>query len=119
MSKRPIARAQRHKSTEFKRRPILEKLEEQNLEVNEEKIEYSVSKVTQDSEDAFENRVFKIDSNLPSYDGDGEAPYEELADLISRVFDGQLELLHVDIDFASDPGSSSSPESSRIPRRNP
>ncbi len=71
---------------------VLDKLKAEDLHVNDEEIEYSVSKL---SSDLFPNRVFKIDSNLPSYDGDGEPPYEELAPLIGRVFKDQLELLNV------------------------
>ena len=73
---------------------ILDKLEAENVILNEEEIEFSVSKL---SSNEFPDRVFKIDSNLPSYDGDGEAPYEELADLIGRVFAGDLELLGVKV----------------------
>ena len=66
-------------------------------EVNGEVIEFSVSSISARLDGEFKNRIFKIDSNLPSYDGDGEAPYEELAPLIARIFDGKLELLNVEV----------------------
>ena len=84
---------------------VLDKLEAEKIEFKGEEIEFSVSKL---SSDEFPDRVFKIDSNLPSYDGDGEAPYEELANLIARVFDGDLELLEVKI-VGTVAGDNSSP----------
>ena len=66
-----------------------------DFEVNGEKIEFSVAKLRSDE---FTDCVFKIDSNLPVYDGDGDAPYEELDDLLERVFSGKLSLLHVDVE---------------------
>ena len=76
------------------RQIVFDALDGLNLEFNDEEVEFSVSKLS--SED-FPNRVFKIDSNLPSYDGDGEAPYEELAPLLARVFEGKLELMGVTV----------------------
>ena len=80
--------------TQDGRQFVLDKLRAEGLKFNEEEVEYSVSKL---SSDQFPDRVFKIDSNLPSFDGDGVPPYEELAPLISRVFKDQLELLHVKV----------------------
>ena len=77
------------------RQMVEDALNEEKLTFNDEEIEFSVSSISARLEDEYRNRIFKIDSNLPSYDGEGEAPYEELAPLISRVFAGKLELLNV------------------------
>ena len=95
------------------RQLIKEKLEAGSLEIAKElgeEIEFSVSNLQSDD---FENRVFKIDSNLPSYDGDGEPPYEELGPLIGRVFAGDLELLGVTVgeSISNTPAATAQPES--------
>ena len=79
------------------RQMVEDALYDQNLKFNEEEIEFSVSSISARLEDEYRNRIFKIDSNLPSFDGEGEAPYEELAPLIGRVFAGKLELLNVEV----------------------
>ena len=79
---------------EKSRQMIQDALEDEGVEINEEVIEFSVAKL---SSDEFPNRVFKIDSNLPSYDGEGAAPYEELDKLLQRVFNEKLELLNVKV----------------------
>ena len=76
------------------RQIVLDALEAENVILNEEAIEFSVSKLVSEE---FPNRVFKVDSNLPSFDGEGDAPYEELDKLIARVFEGKLELLNVQV----------------------
>ena len=89
-----------------------------DFEVNGENIEFSVSKlVSTENPDC----VYKIDSNLPVYDGEGEAPYEELDDLLSRVFAGKLSLLHVDVAdtiIVSDAGVATPDTSMVLPRVN-
>ncbi len=65
-----------------------------DYEVDGELIEFSVSKLLSPEHP---DCVFKIDSNLPTYDGEGDSPYEQLDALLARVFDGKLALLHVDI----------------------
>ncbi len=78
------------------RQEVLDALNAAGIIHDEEEIEFSVSSVSKRLDDEFKDRIFKIDSNLPSYDGQGEK-FEELSDVISRVFDGKLELLNVDI----------------------
>ena len=96
------------------RQYVLDKLESENVELNGEVIEFSVSKLQSEE---FPDRVYKIDSNLPSFDGDGEAPYEELSVLIARVFGGELEKLGVKIvGQESSPGlEAGGPESQPAP----
>ncbi|MEM9411445.1 MAG: protein translocase subunit SecF, partial [Planctomycetota bacterium] len=76
------------------RQIVKDALDAENIILNDEKIEFSVSKLQSEE---FKDCVFKIDSNLPIFDGEGEPPYEELAPLISRVFEGKLELLSVKV----------------------
>jgi SecD/SecF fusion protein len=60
----------------------------------DEKVEFTVSKIRDDN---YPDRVFKVDSNIPTYDGEGASPYEQLSDVLARAFDGQLTKLHVDV----------------------
>ena len=75
---------------------VFEELSNAELDFEEE-VEFSVSSVSARLTDEFKDRIYKIDSNLPSYDGEGESPYEELPEVIARVFDGKLELLNVEV----------------------
>ena len=85
-------------------------LEEANATMPDgETAEFTVSKLTSEN---FPNRVFKIDSNIPSNDGKpGENAHEELDQLISRVFEGKLELLNVKVGASNTDGQSSPAES--------
>ena len=78
------------------REAVFKALDEAELDYTEE-VEFSVSSVSARSTDEFKDRIYKIDSNLPSYDGVGEPPYEELTDVVARVFAGKLELLNVEV----------------------
>lgn len=89
-----------------------------NYVVNKDKIEFSVSKLRSDEH---KDCVFKIDSNLPVYDGKDEAPYEELDTLLERVFEGKLSLLHVDVSATTpdESESTAAPETGMVfPRIN-
>ena len=79
------------------RQMIEDALTGENLTVDGDEIEFSVSSISAKLDDEYKNRIFKIDSNLKSFDGEGEPTYEELAPLIARVFDGKLELLNVEV----------------------
>jgi len=70
------------------------KLDQEDIEINKEEIEFSVSKIRDDN---FVGRVFKVDSNIPTYDGIGDAPYDQLSDVLERVFEGELTKLHVNV----------------------
>ncbi len=97
------------------RQIVFDQLNAVDMELNGEEIEFSVSKL---NDEVFPNRVFKVDSNLPIYDGEGE-PHEDLADLIGRVFEGQLELLQVNVKGLSSqpelPGQPADTETGLIP----
>ncbi len=69
-------------------------LAKQDIRVNDEEIEFTISKIRDDD---FPDRVFKVDSNIPTYDGAGDSPYEQLSDVLTRVFGSQLTKLHVQV----------------------
>lgn len=74
---------------------VRRRLNEEKIKVNGEEVEFTVAKLQYDGE--LKDRVFKVDSSIPTWDGEGEAPYEELTDVLQRVFKDELELYHVDI----------------------
>ena len=43
------------------------------------------------------NTVFRVDSNLPAYEGPPQEKFDELADILARVFEGRLKLNHVEV----------------------
>lgn len=63
-----------------------------------EKTEFTVSGFANDDPQEA-GRVFKVDSSLPAWEGDasGEEKFEQLDELLSRVFKNRLQLHHVDI----------------------
>ena len=76
---------------------------------NDEAVEFSVTGFAKSDRHA-ENTVFRVDSNLPAYEGSGEK-FEELADILSRVFKGRLMLNHVElVNAPEDTKPSSTPE---------
>ncbi len=74
---------------------VRRRLNDEKIEVNGEEVEFTVAKLQYDGD--LKDRVFKVDSSIPTWDGEGEAPYEELTDVLQRVFKNELELFHVDI----------------------
>lgn len=81
---------------------IQDKLNGLNLEHNDEKIEFTVTEI--DNPDPELEYVFKIDTNLPSFDGkdedvSGEAieRWKQLDEILAESFSGQLRLHHVDV----------------------
>ena len=74
---------------------IRKALLDDNTKVKGEPVDYSVAKLVYQGD--LENKVFKIDANIQSYDGKGEPDYEQLDDILRRVFQGKLSLHHVDI----------------------
>ena len=67
---------------------------ETTIEGYDEDVEYTISKVVDDN---YLDRVFKIDSNIPTFDGTGDSPYEQLSDVLGRVFGDKLTKLHVNV----------------------
>ncbi len=74
---------------------IREKLANDETKVKGEDVDYSVSLLKYDP--PLENKVFKVDANIQSYDGKGKADYEQLDQILARVFEGELSLHHVDV----------------------
>ena len=84
-------------------------LENLNETHNDEAVEFSVTGFSKSDRHA-ENTVFRVDSNLPAYEGSGEK-FEELADILSRLFKGRLMLNHVElVNAPEDTKPSSTPE---------
>ncbi len=65
-----------------------------NIDGYDEELEFTVSKLTDPD---YIDRVFKIDSNLATYDGKDTSPYKDLAGVLSDTFEGDLTMLSVDI----------------------
>lgn len=98
---------------------IRKELNEQNFEHKGEKVEFTVSGFGGLNEPAMADRVFKVDSNLPAWEGSQvEERFEQLDEILAKVFKGRLQLHHVefkdlmtpsdsnpDADEASDPES--------------
>jgi SecD/SecF fusion protein len=78
---------------------LREELDANSIEVNGEKIEFTVSGFgNMSGDEASQDRVFKVDSNLPAWeDKDGEQKFEQLDELLARIFKGRLKLHHVDV----------------------
>ncbi len=78
---------------------IRQELKDLDVEINGEKIEFSVSGFgTSFGQEDMKDRVFKVDSNLPAWEGQADVPrFEQLDELLSRVFAGKLMLHHVDV----------------------
>ena len=71
---------------------IVDKLASQEFTHDGEEVEFTVSALGEDK------RVFKVDSNLPAWEGPehGEE-FKQLPELLQDQFDGQLKLHHVEI----------------------
>ena len=74
---------------------IRTELEEKNFMHADEKVEFSVSGFG-NSDPEKEDRVFKVDSNLPAWEGEGPK-FPQLNDRMKEVFGDRLKLHHVDI----------------------
>lgn len=84
------------------------------LEHNNEEIEFTVTKMRNPN---LEN-VFKIDSNLPSYDGnDSSEAWKQLDEILAEQFEGKLRLHHVDITSSATPSVSPDNQSGQINRK--
>ena len=86
----------------FKEAQDVEKIREEltNLqrEHNGEKVEFTVSGFGSKNKPEMADRVFKVDSNLPAWEGPPQEQFDQLADILAEVFKGRLELHHVDIE---------------------
>lgn len=105
---------------------IRKTLADQKMVVNGEKIEFTVSSFgTAPGEEDQKDRVFKVDSNLRAWEGEGtEEKFEQLDELLSKVFAGKLKQYHTEIkgtassDSSSNKGSTA-PDQSSNPSINP
>ena len=76
---------------------IRQELEDQNREHNGEKVEFTVTGFGSDNDPALANRVFKVDSNLPAWEGPPQEQFDQLADILADVFKGRLKLHKAEI----------------------
>ena len=81
---------------------IRETLEDAGIVYNDEKIDFSVTGFNNDANPDLKDRVFKVDSSLPAWEGgDEETRFEQLDELLSRLFEDKLQLHHVDVGSVS------------------
>lgn len=73
---------------------VRDRLGAESIEINGEEIEFTVSKIR---DEAYPDRVFKVDSNIPTFDGVGDSPYQQLSDVLAQTFGDDLTKLHVTI----------------------
>ncbi len=60
----------------------------------DEPVEFSVSKINSDE---FPDRSFKVDSNIPVWEGDGPAPYAQIEQALGEIFGDKLMQTDVDV----------------------
>ena len=99
---------------------IRDTLEEAGVVHDEEKIDFSVTGFAS-SDPELQDRVFKVDSSLPAWEGGDAAQFEQLDELLSRLFKDKLQLHHVDVDSVStsaEKSNSSSVQPKPSPRLN-
>ena len=75
---------------------LRKELDDLNEMHNGESVEFSVTGFQQGG-DGEKNTVFRVDSNLPAYEGPPQEKFDELADILARVFKGRLKLNHVEV----------------------
>jgi len=75
---------------------LRKELKDLNETHNGEIVEFSVTGFQQ-SDASKQNTVFRVDSNLPAYEGLPQEKFDELSDILARVFAGRLKLNHVEV----------------------
>ena len=81
---------------------IRDTLENAGIVHKEEKIDFSVTGFNNDDKPDLKDRVFKVDSSLPAWEGGPEdTKFEQLDELLSRLFKDKLQLHHVDVGSTS------------------
>ncbi len=83
---------------------IRDRLENAAIVHNDEKIDFSVTGFISDDAE-MQDRVFKVDSSLPAWEGGEAERFEQLDELLARLFKDQLQLHHVDVGSISAPAS--------------
>ncbi len=76
---------------EQQRDDIVAKLAGEKFTHNGEEVEFAISALGGDG------KTFKVDSNLPAWEGPPEEEFKQLPQLLQEQFDGQLKLHHVEI----------------------
>ena len=72
---------------------LREKLDAEEIIVKDEKVEFTVSGFsTLGTSEAHANRIFKVDSNLPAWEGGSGEKWEQLDEVMTRVFGKDLEM---------------------------
>ncbi len=87
---------------------VRSELNKQAYEVRGSKVEFAVS---QFSDPEFKERVFKIDSNVPSYDESQGEPWKQLDEILTEVFGDRLKKHHLDFKRSAPSNSQWSPQS--------
>lgn len=75
---------------------LRKELDDLNETHNDESVEFSVTGFQQ-NDGGQQDTIFRVDSNLPAYEGAPQEKFEELADILARVFKGRLKLNHVEV----------------------
>jgi SecD/SecF fusion protein len=76
---------------------VRQKLNDYGYKVKDEKIDFSVTGFSQ-SDEGMANRVYKVDSNLPAWEGGPEEDrWLQLDELMTEIFPGELQLHNVKI----------------------
>lgn len=75
---------------------LRKELDDLNETHNDESVEFSVTGFQQ-NDGGQQDTHFRVDSNLPAYEGAPQEKFEELADILARVFKGRLKLNHVEV----------------------
>ena len=87
-------------------------LDKLNIEHKGEKIEFTVSGFGKQDDPEKANKIFKVDSNLPAWEGINIEPkFDQLADVLADAFKGRLKLHHVEVSGMMSGNSSSDDES--------
>ena len=75
---------------------LRKQLDDAGIVHDDEKIDFSVTGFVSDKPE-MQNRVFKVDSSLPAWEGGEAEKFEQLDELLARLFKGKLQLHHVDV----------------------
>ncbi len=98
---------------------IRKELEAQNREHNGEKIEFTVTGFGSNNDPLLADRVFKVDSNLPAWEGPPQEKFDQLADILADVFKGRLKLHNAKVIVHNAEVIGENPASSKMPSAKP
>ena len=99
---------------------IREELDAQNFEHKGEKIEFMVSGFGSLNDPSEANRRFKVDSNLPAWEGEDIEPrFDQLDEILAKVFAGKLVLHHVEFNANTPKSSTGGADKQETDKSNP